>query len=194
MSFHCLVVSVQRMDLDRRREEARNPKRKPRLMEEDELPTWIMKDDAEVERLTCEEEEEKMFGRGSRQRKEVDYSDSLTEKQWLKVRQTLHSLTHPPLPDAPDPSLCAQAIEDGTLEEIEEEVRHKKTTRKRRRDRDPDAIPSTSGARGGRERDDDSKRQKKRGRPPSEKLSPNPPSLTKKMKKIVDAVIKYKEK
>lgn len=187
-------VSVQRMDLDRRREEARNPKRKPRLMEEDELPTWIMKDDAEVERLTCEEEEEKMFGRGSRQRKEVDYSDSLTEKQWLKVRQTLRSLTHPPLPDAPDPSLCAQAIEDGTLEEIEEEVRHKKTTRKRRRDRDPDAIPSTSGARGGRERDDDSKRQKKRGRPPSEKLSPNPPSLTKKMKKIVDAVIKYKEK
>lgn len=54
-------------------------------MEEDELPTWIMKDDAEVERLTCEEEEEKLFGRGSRERKEVDYSDSLTEKQWLKV-------------------------------------------------------------------------------------------------------------
>uniref|UniRef100_A0A673NBQ0 Transcription activator BRG1 n=1 Tax=Sinocyclocheilus rhinocerous TaxID=307959 RepID=A0A673NBQ0_9TELE len=141
-----------RMDLDRRREEARNPKRKPRLMEEDELPTWIMKDDAEVERLTCEEEEEKMFGRGSRQRKEVDYSDSLTEKQWLK------------------------AIEEGTLDEIEEEVRYKKTTRKRNRDKD-----------------DDSKKQKKRGRPPAEKLSPNPPTLTKKMKKIVDAVIKYKD-
>uniref|UniRef100_A0A4W5NWX4 SWI/SNF related BAF chromatin remodeling complex subunit ATPase 4 n=1 Tax=Hucho hucho TaxID=62062 RepID=A0A4W5NWX4_9TELE len=137
-----------RMDLDRRREDARNPRRKPRLMEEDELPTWIMKDDAEVERLTCEEEEEKMFGRGSRQRKEVDYSDSLTEKQWLK------------------------AIEEGTLEEIEEEVRHKKTTRKRNRDKD-----------------EDGKRQKKRGRPPAEKLSPNPPALTKKMKKIVDAVI-----
>ena len=73
--------------MDRRREEARNPKRKPRLMEEDELPSWIIKDDAEVERLTCEEEEEKMFGRGSRHRKEVDYSDSLTEKQWLKVRR-----------------------------------------------------------------------------------------------------------
>lgn len=77
------------MDLDRRREEARNPKRKPRLMEEDDLPGWILKDDAEVERLTCEEEEEKMFGRGSRQRKEVDYSDSLTEKQWLKVARGL---------------------------------------------------------------------------------------------------------
>ncbi|XP_036380068.1 transcription activator BRG1 isoform X3 [Megalops cyprinoides] len=161
-----------RMDLDRRREEARNPKRKPRLMEEDELPTWIMKDDAEVERLTCEEEEEKMFGRGSRQRKEVDYSDSLTEKQWLK------------------------AIEEGTLEEIEEEVRHKKTTRKRKRDRDLDlpgpATPSSSGTRS-RDKDEESKKQKKRGRPPAEKLSPNPPNLTKKMRKIVDAVIKYKD-
>uniref|UniRef100_A0A8C2AYI5 SWI/SNF related, matrix associated, actin dependent regulator of chromatin, subfamily a, member 4a n=1 Tax=Cyprinus carpio TaxID=7962 RepID=A0A8C2AYI5_CYPCA len=162
-----------RMDLDRRREDARNPKRKPRLMEEDELPTWIMKDDAEVERLTCEEEEEKMFGRGSRQRKEVDYSDSLTEKQWLKVN----------------------AIEEGTLDEIEEEVRYKKTTRKRKRDRDLDlpgpATPSSSGR--SRDKDDDSKKQKKRGRPPAEKLSPNPPTLTKKMKKIVDAVIKYKD-
>uniref|UniRef100_A0A4W5MDD9 Snf2 ATP coupling domain-containing protein n=1 Tax=Hucho hucho TaxID=62062 RepID=A0A4W5MDD9_9TELE len=73
------------MDLDRRREDARNPKRKPRLMEEDELPSWIVKDDAEVERLTCEEEEEKIFGRGSRRRGDVDYSDALTEKQWLRV-------------------------------------------------------------------------------------------------------------
>lgn len=74
------------MDMDRRREHARNPKRKPRLMEEDELPSWIIKDDAEVERLTYEEEEEKMFGRGSRCRRDVDYSDALTEKQWLRVR------------------------------------------------------------------------------------------------------------
>lgn len=73
------------MDMDRRREHARNPKRKPRLMEEDELPSWIIRDDAEVERLTYEEEEEKMFGRGSRCRRDVDYSDTLTEKQWLRV-------------------------------------------------------------------------------------------------------------
>ncbi|EPY81655.1 putative global transcription activator SNF2L2 isoform b [Camelus ferus] len=77
-----------RMDMDRRREDARNPKRKPRLMEEDELPSWIIKDDAEVERLTCEEEEEKIFGRGSRQRRDVDYSDALTEKQWLRMLLT----------------------------------------------------------------------------------------------------------
>ncbi|XP_060109485.1 transcription activator BRG1 isoform X1 [Heteronotia binoei] len=160
-----------RMDLDRRREEARNPKRKPRLMEEDELPSWIIKDDAEVERLTCEEEEEKMFGRGSRHRKEVDYSDSLTEKQWLKVYM---------------------AIEEGTLEEIEEEVRQKKSSRKRKRDVDVGSCTPTTSTRS-RDKEDDSKKQKKRGRPPAEKLSPNPPNLTKKMKKIVDAVIKYKD-
>ncbi|XP_037673867.1 transcription activator BRG1 isoform X15 [Choloepus didactylus] len=160
-----------RMDLDRRREEARNPKRKPRLMEEDELPSWIIKDDAEVERLTCEEEEEKMFGRGSRHRKEVDYSDSLTEKQWLKT---------------------LKAIEEGTLEEIEEEVRQKKSSRKRKRDSDAGPSPPTTSTRS-RDKEDESKKQKKRGRPPAEKLSPNPPSLTKKMRKVVDAVIKYKD-
>lgn len=81
-----LFLESKRMDMDRRREDARNPKRKPRLMEEDELPSWIIKDDAEVERLTYEEEEEKMFGRGSRCRRDVDYSDTLTEKQWLRVK------------------------------------------------------------------------------------------------------------
>uniref|UniRef100_A0A8C8BB67 SWI/SNF related, matrix associated, actin dependent regulator of chromatin, subfamily a, member 4 n=1 Tax=Otus sunia TaxID=257818 RepID=A0A8C8BB67_9STRI len=182
-----------RMDLDRRREEARNPKRKPRLMEEDELPSWIIKDDAEVERLTCEEEEEKMFGRGSRHRKEVDYSDSLTEKQWLKVYMVQAAsprarglATSFPLPRA------RGAIEEGTLEEIEEEVRQKKSSRKRKRDTDVGSATPTTSTRS-RDKDDDSKKQKKRGRPPAEKLSPNPPNLTKKMKKIVDAVIKYKD-
>ncbi|MEQ2159285.1 hypothetical protein GOODEAATRI_021303 [Goodea atripinnis] len=85
------------MDLDRRREEARNPKRKPRLMEEDDLPGWILKDDAEVERLTCEEEEEKMFGRGSRQRKEVDYSEEQTLSRSVLACANIyfHSLSAP---------------------------------------------------------------------------------------------------
>uniref|UniRef100_A0AAX7UJK3 SWI/SNF related, matrix associated, actin dependent regulator of chromatin, subfamily a, member 2 n=1 Tax=Astatotilapia calliptera TaxID=8154 RepID=A0AAX7UJK3_ASTCA len=146
-----------RMDMDRRREDARNPKRKPRLMEEDELPSWIIKDDAEVERLTYEEEEEKMFGRGSRCRRDVDYSDTLTEKQWLR------------------------AIEDGNLEEMEEEIRLKKRKRKRRQDKDS-----------GRE-DGGAKAKKRRGRPPAEKLSPNPPKLTKQMNAIIDTVINYRD-
>ena len=33
-----------------------------------------------------EETEERLFAKGTRNRKEVDYSDALTEKQWLKVR------------------------------------------------------------------------------------------------------------
>ncbi|KAI8508957.1 Transcription activator BRG1 [Branchiostoma belcheri] len=65
----------QRMDLDRRRNEARDPNRKPRLMEEDELPAWL----------------------------EVDYSDALTEREWLR------------------------AIEEGNLDEMEERKKHKKT-------------------------------------------------------------------
>ena len=39
----------------------------------------------QVDRLTEEEEEEKLFGRGSRQRKEIDYSDALTDRQFLRV-------------------------------------------------------------------------------------------------------------
>jgi SWI/SNF-related matrix-associated actin-dependent regulator of chromatin subfamily A protein 2/4 len=36
------------MDIERRREEAKQVPRKPRLMEESELPVWIVKDEAEV--------------------------------------------------------------------------------------------------------------------------------------------------
>ena len=39
---------MQKMDLERRRQEARDPKRKPRLMESDELPEWLRKDEKEV--------------------------------------------------------------------------------------------------------------------------------------------------
>ena len=46
--------------------------------------------------------EERLFGRGSRQRREVDYSETLMEREWLK------------------------AVEDGTLEEVEEHKRKKK--------------------------------------------------------------------
>ncbi|GFS49742.1 hypothetical protein NPIL_418531 [Nephila pilipes] len=153
----------QKMDLDRRREEARNPNRKPRLMEEDELPAFLIKDDAEVERLTNDEEDDKIFGRGNRQRKEVDYSDSLTEKQWLK------------------------AIEDGNLEEIDQPVAVKPKRKsagpslgkKRKKEKDVD--------------DNEPEKKKRRGRPPMEKMQPNPPNLTRQMKKLLEIVIHYKD-
>lgn len=76
----------QKMDLERRREEAKlGPARKSRLLEESELPDWLVKEDDEVDRWGYEEVEDSLLGRGTRQRKEVDYTDSLTEKEWLKV-------------------------------------------------------------------------------------------------------------
>uniref|UniRef100_A0AAQ5ZYH1 SWI/SNF related, matrix associated, actin dependent regulator of chromatin, subfamily a, member 2 n=1 Tax=Amphiprion ocellaris TaxID=80972 RepID=A0AAQ5ZYH1_AMPOC len=180
-----------RMDMDRRREDARNPKRKPRLMEEDELPSWIIKDDAEVERLTYEEEEEKMFGRGSRCRRDVDYSDTLTEKQWLRSGFQISTYTSPAyscvvrelINFVPVLSLLyLQAIEDGNLEEMEEEIRLKKRKRKRRQDKDSSSRDEGS-----------SKAKKRRGRPPAEKFSPNPPKLTKQMNTIIDTVINYRD-
>jgi SWI/SNF-related matrix-associated actin-dependent regulator of chromatin subfamily A protein 2/4 len=38
----------QKMDLERRRNDAKDPNRKPRLMEEDELPPWLVKNETEV--------------------------------------------------------------------------------------------------------------------------------------------------
>ena len=40
---------------------------------------------SQVEQIEMEETEERLFAKGTRNRKEVDYSDALTEKQWLKV-------------------------------------------------------------------------------------------------------------
>ena len=84
--------------------------------------------------------------------------------------------------------LCSQAVEDGNLEEMEEEIRLKKHKRKRRQDRG-----STSRADGGGGGGGSSKGKKKRGRPPVEKLSPNPPKLTKQMNAVVDTVINYRD-
>lgn len=121
----------QKMDLERRREEAKlGPQRKSRLIEESELPDWLVKDDDEVERWAYDDSEESYLGRGTRQRKEVDYTDSLTEKEWLK------------------------AIDDGgdyEDEDEEEEKIKKKKGRKRRSKRgdDSDVEPSTSKKRRG---------------------------------------------
>jgi SWI/SNF-related matrix-associated actin-dependent regulator of chromatin subfamily A member 2/4 len=57
----------------------------PRLVEAHELPEWLTKDDEEMENWNDDEEDPAILGRGSRQRKEVDYTDSLTEKEWLKA-------------------------------------------------------------------------------------------------------------
>merc|ERR1711878_255321 len=54
-----------------------------RLIEESELPPFLLKDDDPSEEE--EEEKEVELGRGNRSRKETNHDDQLSEKEWLKV-------------------------------------------------------------------------------------------------------------
>jgi len=80
--------------------------------------------------------------------------------------------------------VCVKAIEDGNLDEVEGEVRKK--GRKRRRRIDDDECDELEESKG--------KKPKKRGRPPLEKLTPNPVKLTKQMKKLIQIVIDYEDR
>ncbi|XP_055342258.1 transcription activator BRG1-like [Paramacrobiotus metropolitanus] len=93
--------TLQKIDNARILEEARTPGGpKPRLMEEDELPSWLCKDEKEIERLTADSDEDRIFGRGSRQRKEVDYSEDLLEKQFLESLEVVEEDEE----DSPEPA------------------------------------------------------------------------------------------
>lgn len=170
----------QRMDIERRREEARlGTARKPRLMEEGELPEWMSVEEDEVERLTAEEEPEAgPTGRGNRQKKDVDYGDSLTEKEWLKAIGAME--------------------EEGNVQDDDDDEEEEVTTGVRKRGR-----PSGSSNRGRKRADgdggddDDEPSSKKRRGPRSLNfdrmgggVSVNS-QVKRKMKKILDIVLKY---
>ena len=71
----------QQMDIQRRREDAAlGEKRKPRLMEENELPPFLIEEDEEEEELPDE-----ILGRGNRSKKETNYDDQMSEREWLKA-------------------------------------------------------------------------------------------------------------
>ena len=81
----------QRMDMERRRAEAElGAARKPRLIEESELPDFLIQDPEEIEEeenaakeLEAQRQEE--MGRGNRSRKDVTYQEQLSERDWLKA-------------------------------------------------------------------------------------------------------------
>ena len=81
----------QRMDMERRRAEADlGAARKPRLIEETELPDFLIQDPEEIEQEEREEEvreaqRQEEMGRGNRSRKEVTYQEQLSERDWLKA-------------------------------------------------------------------------------------------------------------
>ena len=61
----------QRMDIERRRAEAQQQNRKPRLIEDNELPNWLLRDDAELDKMREDILAKESYGEGPRQRKEV---------------------------------------------------------------------------------------------------------------------------
>ena len=72
----------QQMDIQRRREDAAlGAERKPRLMEQNELPPFLLEDDDEIE----EEVTEEILGRGNRNRNDTKYDDQMSEREWLKA-------------------------------------------------------------------------------------------------------------
>lgn len=113
------IELFKKMDVERKKEDDRIHPGRERLIDESELPDWLTKDDDEVERWHTYDEDT-ILGRGSRQRKEVDYTDSLTEKELLR------------------------ALDDGgdfDDEEEEEETKRKRRKRKNRKDdSDDDSV------------------------------------------------------
>merc|ERR1712002_270416 len=81
----------QRMDIERRRAEAElGDQRKPRLIEESELPEFLLQSQEDLEMMDIDEAEqaaqmEAERGRGNRARKEVTYQEQLSERDWLKA-------------------------------------------------------------------------------------------------------------
>ena len=79
----------QRMDIERRREEAQaGADRKPRLIEESELPDFLLQELPDEEEEAAEaaraHQEEMDMGR-RRGKKDVTYHENLSEKDWLKA-------------------------------------------------------------------------------------------------------------
>lgn len=70
-----------------------------------------------------------------------------------------------------------QAIEEGNLDEVEQVKQKTKKPRKRKAEKEEETKP-----------------KKRRGRPPVEKLPPNPRKLTSVMKKVLDVVLNYKDR
>jgi len=77
----------EKIDLERRREEAElGAERKPRLIEESELPEFLCQNDEDLEMQEEEDQQKELdLGRGNRARKDVTYQEQLSERDWLKA-------------------------------------------------------------------------------------------------------------
>ncbi|XP_077299537.1 ATP-dependent helicase brm isoform X2 [Arctopsyche grandis] len=142
----------------------------PRLIQECELPDWLVKVDEEVQGWGYEEEES-ILGRGSRQRKEVDYTDSLTEKEWLK---------------AIDDEFDEEAEDDDEEVASTGSTKKKRRGKKRRRNDDSDDDSIIAGSSGG------GKKRRGGGSSPGTP-APSHSKIKKRMRKMMSHVIKYQD-
>jgi ATP-dependent helicase STH1/SNF2 len=73
-------VMFKEMDEERAKDPMYGPGRKPRLLQDDELPPIYLQ-----EHMPVVDEVEEILGRGNRERNQVKYDDGLTEEQWLEA-------------------------------------------------------------------------------------------------------------
>lgn len=153
--------------------------RQARLIEEHELPKFLTESEI-AEKSKALEESEAYFGKGARQRKEVDYSqDSWTDKQWLKALD--------------------EDVDDMTDEEEPVPTPKKKKGRKKKKTGDEEASHSGRGRKRLMADDDDddderSPSKKKRSAPPSStQKSANVNKLQQLMNTLIEVVIQYKD-
>ena len=59
----------------------------PKLMTEDELPDFLKRNEEEIDKLTGDLDEDKIFGRGAREHVDVDYSGGMTEAEFIKAAE-----------------------------------------------------------------------------------------------------------
>lgn len=124
------------------------------------------------------------MGRGSRARKEVDYSDSLTEKEWRKVNIEIRIFLFCVHVDSIFSKRFTQAIGDTYDDEDDEDDEEVKTTKRttRKRKKRGSIIDDEE------DEDDPSVSYQKKKRP--DKV--NDEKLKRQMRRIMDIVVEYK--
>merc|ERR1719330_1479122 len=117
----------QKMDMERKREqEELGDLSKPRLIDESELPEFLLQTEEDIDMMEIDEAEqaaqlEAERGRGNRVRKEVTYQEQLSERDWLKAIGAEED----------------EDEEDATGAFPEETPKKKKSSKKKTRDNEP---------------------------------------------------------
>ncbi|CAD5212428.1 unnamed protein product [Bursaphelenchus okinawaensis] len=102
----------QQMDIDRRRQEASEDNRKPRLVEENEIPQSIIEEPKEKKESADANGKDFSFDSGRRKRREVNYAqDLMSDRAWLRE--------------------IGEDVEEEPVEEEEEEVPKKRRKREK---------------------------------------------------------------